>query len=61
MDTFFELIGKGFIIVAIVFAFPVMWLWNWLMPPIFGLPGIGFLQALGLMVLSGLLIRSGSK
>jgi hypothetical protein len=30
-------------------------LWNWLMPPIFKLPSIGFWQAAGLLVLSWIL------
>lgn len=34
----------------------VMLLWNWLMPVIFGLTAISFLQALGLMLLSRLLL-----
>jgi hypothetical protein len=43
---------------CLVIGFPVMWLWNWLCPVIFGLPPIGFFQAVGLSVLSSLLIRS---
>ena len=35
-----------------VFGFVVMWLWNWLMPSLFGLKTIGYWQALGLVVLS---------
>jgi hypothetical protein len=38
-----------------VFGFAVMWLWNWLMPAIFGLHAISFWQALGLLVLSKIL------
>jgi hypothetical protein len=38
-----------------VFGFIVMSLWNWLLPEIFGLPAIGFWQALGLLVLSKIL------
>ncbi len=38
-----------------VFGFIVMSLWNWLLPGIFGLPAIGFWQALGLLVLSKIL------
>lgn len=38
-----------------VFGLLVMALWNWLMPPLFGLARIGFWQALGLFVLSKLL------
>ena len=34
----------------------VMWLWNWLMPPIFGLPLLTFWQAMGLVVLCRLLV-----
>jgi len=33
----------------------VMLLWNWLMPEIFGLPELSFLQALGLFLLCKLL------
>lgn len=36
----------------------VMWLWNTLLPPLFGLPVIGFWQALGLFVLCRLLFGS---
>jgi hypothetical protein len=34
----------------------VMGLWNWLMPVLFGWPVIGFGQALGLLVLSKILL-----
>ena len=37
------------------FCFSVRELWNWLMPAIFGLPHIGFWQALGLLLLSRIL------
>jgi hypothetical protein len=40
---------------ATAFSFAVMWLWNWLMPAIFGLHAISFWQALGLLVLSKIL------
>ena len=42
---------------ALIIGFPIMWLWNWLMPDIFNLPTIGFWQAVGLSVLSGFLIK----
>ncbi len=35
----------------LLLTFPIMWLWNWLMPEIFGLPAIGVWHALGLLVL----------
>lgn len=43
---------------ALLFGFIVMWLWNWLMPVIFGLPTITFWQAWGLVVLSHILFKS---
>ena len=43
------------LLAATVFSFAVMWLWNWLMPAIFGLHAISFWQALGLLVLSKIL------
>jgi len=42
---------------AVILGFPLMWLWNWLMPNIFGLPFITFWQALGLNALSAILIK----
>lgn len=44
----------GFIVVA-GFGNAVLYLWNWLMPGIFGLRAISFGQALGLMGLSWIL------
>ena len=38
-----------------VFSFAVMWLWNWLMPVLFGLHVVTFWQALGILVLSKIL------
>jgi predicted membrane chloride channel (bestrophin family) len=43
------------LLAATVFSFVVMWLWNWLMPAIFGLHAIRFWQAFGLLVLSKIL------
>jgi len=42
-------------VAATVLGFVVMWLWNWLMPALFGLHAIGYWQALGLLVLSKIL------
>lgn len=41
---------------SIVSALPIMVLWNWLMPSIFGLCSISFLQALGIVLLFRLLL-----
>lgn len=43
---------------TVVLALPTMWLWNWLMPALFGLTKIGFLQALGLNCLCAILFKS---
>lgn len=45
---------------SIIFAWPVQLLWNWLVPTLFSGPEITLWQALGLEVLSGLLLRSSS-
>jgi hypothetical protein len=39
----------------VVFGFVTMHLWNWLMPAIFGLRAISFVQGLGLVILSKIL------
>jgi hypothetical protein len=43
---------------ALLFGLVLMWLWNWLMPEIFGLPVISFWQAWGLVVLSHILFKT---
>ncbi len=37
---------------ALLFAFPIMWVWNWLMPGAFGLPVLNFWQTVALIFLS---------
>lgn len=44
---------------AILFGFIIMWLWNWLMPDLFGLTTITYWQAVGLFILSKILIGCG--
>ncbi len=41
---------------AILFGFIIMWLWNWLMPELFGLPLLTYWQAVGLFILLKILI-----
>lgn len=51
----------GAVIIAglsLLFAIPVYFLWNALMPELFRLPVITFWQALGLTILCGLLFKS---
>ena len=50
------------LVFLVVFALFVRLLWNWLMPEIFGLGTITYLQALGLLLLSRLLFgRVGQR
>ena len=44
-------------VLGLVLGYGLMWLWNWLMPDIFGLPEIGYWQAVGLFVLAHLLFK----
>lgn len=57
----FVLSVASVVLVAILYALPVMLLWNWLMPGIFGVPGVGVLQAMGICLLSALLFKSGAS
>ena len=41
----------------LILGYPMMWLWNWLMPELFGLPQITFLQAVGLNILTSIIFR----
>lgn len=49
------------VIVAIILALPTMWLWNWLMPHLFGLVSITFWEALGINLFSGILFNKGGS
>lgn len=44
---------------AILFGFVIMWLWNWLMPELFGLTTLTYWQAVGLFILAKILFSSG--
>ena len=56
MEKILTLIGIV-VLVAILLGLPLMMLWNILMPTIFGLPTIGFWQAVGLNFLSSILFN----
>jgi hypothetical protein len=43
--------------IGVVLGLVVMWLWNWLMPVIFGLPVINYWQAVGIFILCHLLFK----
>lgn len=67
MARFFEYIILAAITLAfavalgILLSFPCMWLWNGLLPDLFGFKTITWLQAWGLMVLSGMMFKSPSS
>ena len=47
-------------LVALIMGLPLMLLWNWLLPTLFGWPSITFWQAVGLNFLSGILFGQKS-
>lgn len=59
MKTLLTVLGAVALVVilALLFAFPTMWLWNWLMPTIFGLIKISVWQAWGINALCGMLFK----
>lgn len=61
MKWIFKGIAIGIMIVAFAFAFGwlVMWLWNALIPVIFHGPTVTYMQAIGLLVLTRLLVGRG--
>lgn len=50
----------GLLLFSLFWWIPVYLLWNWIMPLIFGLPEISFIQALGVVLLSSILFKSSS-
>jgi hypothetical protein len=63
MNTFNTFVGAIALVVAfsLLFAVPVMLLWDWLMPTIFNLKEITLFQAWGLSALCGLLFKSNTS
>jgi hypothetical protein len=49
------------LVVGAMYAFPVMLIWNWLMPELFGMPFVTFWQAFWGTFLCSLLFKSSSK
>ena len=49
------------LLTAILVTLPVMWLWNWIMPLVFGLIKINFWQALGITLLSNFLFKNANS
>ena len=55
------LIVAGFILLAILVGFFIMFLWNMTMTPLFDLPNITYWQAIGLFVLAKMFFGIGGK
>jgi hypothetical protein len=53
-------IGVASVFVGLLFALPTYLLWNGIVPELFGLKPIGFLQAWGLLALCSLLFKSST-
>jgi|LUMJ01.1.fsa_nt_gb hypothetical protein len=49
------------ILVVLALSLPTMWLWNYVMPVVFGLPEITLLQTLALLILSEVFFKGFSK
>lgn len=62
IETIFIVLGifLVYFFFSLLFAWPFMLLWNWLMPVIFGLCKITFWQSLGLMILCSFLFKSSN-
>ncbi len=59
ISSIFILVATIFIL-SVLFALPVMWLWNGTMPELFGLPEIGLWMAWKLSVLCAFLFKSSN-
>ena len=67
MKTFFEfilgllilLLGVG--LSGLIFGFPIMWLWNWLMPALFGLTKITYWQSVGVVIFTRFIFSNVTK
>lgn len=53
---FFIILG---IAIAFLVGYIVMHLWNWLMPELFGLPQVGYWQAIGILILAKIIFGFG--
>lgn len=64
MGKFLSIVGAVVVsiviacVVALISAIPVYFLWNWLMPDLFGLSAITFWQSAGISLLCECLFKS---
>lgn len=60
--TLYTILGlAGAFLLGLLFGNVIMWLWNWLMPSLFGLRTIGFWEGLGLFLLAKILFGFGGS
>ena len=60
--TLYTILGiAGAFLFGLLFGNIIMWLWNWLMPGLFGLRTIGFWEGLGLFLLAKILFGFGGS
>ena len=60
--TLYGVLGAaGAVLLGLLFGNVIMWLWNWLMPKLFGLGTIGFWEGLGLFALAHILFAFGGS
>ena len=45
------------LVLAVIVTVPTWLVWNWTVPKLFGLPELSLVQALGLLLLTGLLFH----
>ena len=60
MEDFIKNFFIGFVATLIflsVICFPLMLLWHWLMPAVFGLPALTFWQTAGLIIICHVLFK----
>jgi len=60
--TLYTVLGiAGAFLLGLLFGNVIMWLWNWLMPKLFGLPVIGFWEGLGIFALAKIVFGFGGS
>ena len=55
------IIAGTFVVIALLTVIPVYYLWNWLMPEIFGLTTLTFWEAFGISLLASCLFKSSNS
>lgn len=49
------------VLLVILLTLPTMWLWNYVMPNVFGLTKISFLETMALLVLAEIFFKGNSS